>query len=182
MKESSKFAFSCTPYVPTEEEDWDPEPYLVKYLSNEQRYDIPILNLEAPYGTSIFMNKVDRITAGDMKDELNKRFRKKLEKLSEVKPMPDVIPEMQPPPTHDYCQVCKDDYQDYFAHVESQQHATKCRLSLDLFKQVEEWMGSETEAFEASFAKAEDTPKEEISIVSKVQTDVDTRMIGKFGV
>lgn len=74
MRESSKFAFSCTPYVPDEDNDWDQTPFLIKYLSKEQRYDIPELNLGAPFGTSIFMNSIDRITAGDMGDHLDQRF------------------------------------------------------------------------------------------------------------
>lgn len=89
---------------------------------------------------------------------------------------------MQPPPTHDYCQICKDDYSDYFKHIESSKYARHSRLNRDLFEQIDVWMGKETEEFEASKVRAEETQgeKEEISIVSKVQTDFETKLIGKF--
>jgi hypothetical protein len=72
MKKGAEFAFSVTPYLGEQHYDDDDNyrgyekfPYLVKYLREEQRYDIPILNLDAPSGTCIWQNKSDRIDAED---------------------------------------------------------------------------------------------------------------------
>jgi len=41
--------------------DGDDKPFLIKYLIKEKRYDTPELNLEAPSGTSIFTNSVEKM-------------------------------------------------------------------------------------------------------------------------
>jgi hypothetical protein len=62
------FAISCTPFLGEkhyEDENaykgYEAHPYIIKYLFEEERYDVPVLNPDAPRGTSIWQNKNDLI-------------------------------------------------------------------------------------------------------------------------
>ena len=60
--------------------------------------------------------------------------------MSTEKPLPDVMYEIKPPKAHDYCQVCKDTFVNYFQHIDSQKHKNFAKLNKDLFEQVDVWM------------------------------------------
>jgi len=55
MKKKADFAFACTPYLGEDHykdndnyRGWEKYPHLIKFLRNEQRYDVPQLTLNAP--------------------------------------------------------------------------------------------------------------------------------------
>ena len=177
LENDNKFAFSCTPYVPSSDDSryWECEPFLIKWLIKEKRYDVPILSHEAPRGTSVWQTNVDQVQANDLRDALNDRYENKLKIMREEKPLPDVIPEMEPPKTHDYCQVCKLDYQDFFTHVDSSIHQKNSQLASDLFKQVDIWMAEDNEK---AFGNKQKVQREhsQVKLVDKVHKETESEV------
>lgn len=110
MKKGADFAFSVTPYLGEQRYDDDENyrgyekyPYFIKYLTKEQTYDIPKMNLDAPAGTCIWQVKADWIDAEDNREDIERRYKERIKEMKEQKPLPDVIYEIKPPKAHDYC-------------------------------------------------------------------------------
>ena len=56
------------------------------------------------------------------------KFERKLHSEVTKKPLPRTISEPVPGDNHKRCAVCKNVFSDYLAHVNSWEHAEKCRL------------------------------------------------------
>lgn len=146
MKHSSEFAFAVTPYLGEEhykndDTYWGFErhPYMIKYLKSKTWYDIPILNVNAPLGTSVWQIEVDWIQAEDNGDDLDERYKRWIESYRRIDPLPEYFHEMVPPSNHDYCQVCKISFKNYFKHITSAYHQKNFKLNEDLFAEIDHW-------------------------------------------
>ena len=61
------------------------------------------MNLDAPAGTCIWQVKADWIDAEDNREDIERRYKERINEMKEQKPLPDVIYEIKPPKAHDYC-------------------------------------------------------------------------------
>jgi hypothetical protein len=90
------------------------------------KYDCPMLNMEAPLGTSMFQLLREKQFAIANKEVLNKKYMLNIEaqnkRLTKEQKALIKIEEPKPGANHIVCAICREQFNDYYEHIFSLKH------------------------------------------------------------
>lgn len=90
------------------------------------KYDVPLMSLKAPLGTSVFQLLREQEFANQNRAFLNQKYADNLAKqsgkLTAQEKRPKYIEEPRPGAQHIVCAVCREQFKDYYEHIFSGRH------------------------------------------------------------